>query len=252
LAFDINTFRTDGLPYGGARPSLFEVQMAPIPALPQQSQTISDSIVRCQAATLPEFRTSSIDVFYMGRAIKVLGERTFMPWTIRVYNEIDFNFRDFFEAWSNLGNTLIGNQAQFTDNILAVNNGYKVDGIIVRQLTKQLGMARSYVFFGAYPENVGSIDLNWQDGNRIETFDVQLAYDYFIPAGALNGPSGYDTGVSLPGTYDVEGVQASEGAGVIQNVPIPTGNITQAAGGIPISSSTSSPTVATVSKAPNT
>lgn len=224
MAFDINTFRQEGLPYGGARPSNFEIQIPGALAIPS-STNVEDTLVNCQAASLPEFRTQSIDVYYMGRPIKVMGERVFQPWTVRVYNEIDFGLRDFFEAWSNIGNTIIGNQAQFTDNILATQGGYKLDGVVVRQLSKQLGLARSYVFFGMYPEIVGAIDLNWQRANEIEVFDVQFAYDYFVPAGAVNGPSGYDTTVSAPGTYDVEGSSAATGNGSIPNLIFPGTNL---------------------------
>jgi hypothetical protein len=247
MAFDINTFRTEGLPYGGARPSLFEIQIPN--TLPLSSvSNVEDTLVRCQAATLPEFRTTTIDVYYMGRPIKVVGERVFQPWTVRVYNEIDFGLRDFFEAWSNLENTIIGNQAQLTDNILAVNGGYKLDGVIVRQLSRQLGIARSYVFFGMYPEIVGSIDLNWQDANRIETFDVQFAYDYCVPAGALNGPSGYDTTVSAPGSYDVEGTPAPSGQGSIPTFVFPGANVpTNFPNSVAVPSGTASPAFTPVS-----
>jgi hypothetical protein len=242
MAFDINTFRTEGLPYGGARPSLFEIQIPN--TLPLSSvANVEDTLVRCQAATLPEFRTTTIDVYYMGRPIKVVGERVFQPWTVRIYNEIDFGLRDFFEAWSNLENTIIGNQAQLTDNILAVNGGYKLDGVIVRQLSRQLGIARSYVMFGIYPEIVGSIDLNWQDANRIETFDVQFALDYFVPAGAINGPSGYDTTVSAPGSYDVEGTPAPAGQGSIPNFIFPGANVpVNFPNGVNVPSGASAPT----------
>lgn len=251
MPFDINTFRTEGLPYGGARPCNFEIQIPNTLSLDNNaSSNVEDTLVRCQAATLPEFRMLSIDVYYLGRPIKVPGERVFQPWTVRVYNEIDFGLRDFFEAWSNMCNTLIGNQAKNTDNILATNGGPKLDGVVVRQLSRMQGLARSYVFFGMYPEIVGAIDLNWQEANRIETFDVQFAYDYFVPAGSVNGPSGFDTTVSAPGSYDVEGTAAPTGDGSIPNQIFPgtnVGTVTTNPNGVPVSTSTSAPTAAPVS-----
>ena len=196
--FDINGFRNVGLPQGGARPSNFEVFFPQLPAVPG-NVAVNQTTFRAQAATLPEFRASTIDVFYQGRAIKVAGERTFVPWTVRFYNEIDFQLRNFFEGWSNMMNTLIGNQVYNTDNIMAVQGGYKVDQVRVTQFSKQLSPLRAYDFYGMYPEIVSAIELNWEAANRIETFDVQFAYDYFIP-----NP---DIGVA-PGTYDVEGVGA--------------------------------------------
>jgi len=205
MVFDINGFRNVGLPQGGARPSNFEIFFPQLPNVPG-AVAVNQTTFRAQAATLPEFRESTIDVFYQGRAIKVAGERTFVPWTVRFYNEIDFGLRDFFEGWSNMMNTLIGNQVYSTDNIMATQGGYKVDHIRVTQLSKQLTKLRAYEFYGLYPEIVSAIELNWEAANRIETFDVQFAYDYFIPA--LDGGQ-------FPGTYDVEGVgaQTITGAG---------------------------------------
>jgi len=197
MVFDINGFRNVGLPQGGARPSNFEIFFPSLPNVPSVVN-VNETTFRAQAATLPEFRESSIDVFYQGRAIKVAGERTFAPWTVRFYNEIDFGLRDFFEAWSNMMNTLIGNQVATTDNIMASAGGYKVDHVRVTQLSKQLLGLRAYEFFGIYPEIVSAIELNWEAGNRIETFDCQFAYDYFVPTGDLQ----------FPGSYDVEGTGA--------------------------------------------
>ncbi len=202
MVFDINGFRNVGLPLGGARPSNFEVFFPQLPNVPSNS-SVQQTTYRAQAATLPEFRESTIDVFYQGRAIKVAGERTFVPWTCRFYNDVDFQLRDFFEAWSNLMNTLIGNQAYAVDDIMAANGGYKVDLVRVTQLTKVLQPLRAYTFFGMYPEIVSAIELNWEAANRIETFDVQFAYDYFVP-----------------GNYDVEGVGAQTFGAQSPNTPV--------------------------------
>lgn len=210
MIFDIAGFRSQGLPLGGARPSLFELFLPQSPNIPSNTN-VPDAPVRCMAASLPQSRLTSIDVYYQGRPIPMVGERQFLPWTARFYNEIDFALRDFFEGWSNLANTLVGNQAQLTDYISAVNNGYAVDGVIIRQFSKQLGLARSYVFYGMYPEDVGPIQLAWQNANEIETFDVTFRYAYWIPSTSQLG----DTDVAFPGTYDTEGTSASTGAGSI-------------------------------------
>jgi hypothetical protein len=207
MVFNINGFRTQGLPQGGARPSLFEVYFPQSPNI-VANENVPDAPVRCMAATHPAWRTTSIDVFYFGRSIPVGGERTFQPWTARFYNEIDFGLRDFFEGWNNMINTAVGNQTQTTDYTSATNGGYKVDGIIVRQFSKQLGLIRSYEFFGLYPETVGEIELNWEAANRIETFDVTFRYDYFIPSTS-------DTEQAFPGTFDVLGTTAGSAAGSI-------------------------------------
>lgn len=204
MAIDIHGFRAT-IPGGGARPSNFEIFFPVLPDIPEATTTtLAQTPVRAAAASLPAQRMSTIDIYYQGRPIKVAGERTFVPWTVRFLNDVDFELRNFFESWNNMQNTMIGNQVLNTDNILAINGGYKVDGVIVRQLNKQLEDLRAYEFFGMYPEVVGEIELNWEATNRIETFDVQFAYDYWIPSRS-------DTDQLVPGTYDVEGVGANTG-----------------------------------------
>jgi len=202
MAVDIVGFRNT-ISGGGARPSNFELFFPVLPNIPSAiTSTLALAPVRGQAASIPPARVSSIDVYYQGRPIKVVGERTFTPWTVRFYNDVDFLLRDFFEAWNNMQNTLAGNQVEFTDDILAVDGGYKVDGVIVRQLNKKLQDLRAYEFYGIYPEVVGEIELNWEASNRIETFDVQFAYDFWIPSIS-------DTDQLVPGSYDVEGAGAN-------------------------------------------
>jgi hypothetical protein len=211
MALDIHAFRAIGLPQGGARPSEFEIFFPALPPGLTNNQSVSETLVRAKSATLPRFEMSTIDVYYQGRPIKVFGERRFVPWTVRFYNEIDFDLRDFFEAWNNMMNTMVGNQVQNSENILAIDGGYKVDSVRVRQLSKRLTLLRSYEFFGMYPELVGDIELDWETTNRIETFDVQFQYDYFIPSTA-------DSDQENPGTYDVFGVNdvsAASGQGAI-------------------------------------
>ncbi len=212
MSMDIHAFRAIGLPQGGARPSEFEIFFPALPAGLVNNTSVSETLVRAKSATLPQFRMSTIDIYYQGRPIKVFGERSFVPWTVRFYNEIDFDLRDFFEGWSNMMNTLVGNQVQNSENILAIDGGYKVDGVLVRQLSKRLTLLRSYEFFGLYPELVGDIELDWETTNRIETFDVQFAYDYFIPAVS-------DSDQENPGTYDVYGVN-DKTAGTAGSAPV--------------------------------
>ena len=181
MAFSPTEFRSQGLPLGGSRPSMFEVAF-PGQFLPSTGLE-SESLMQISAASIPQARVTSIDVYYFGRPIRVVGERSFPPWRVSVYNDEDWGLRDFFEAWSNQMNTFAGNIQLGTNEIMAGTNGsggYKVDQVIVRQYGKAGDLLRSYEFYGMYPEEVGEIQLNWENGNRIETFDVQFAYDFWL------------------------------------------------------------------------
>lgn len=201
---DIHAFRT-AIPGGGARPSNFEIFFPVLPNIEAAiTTTLAQVPIRAKGASLPAARMTSIPIFYQGRPIQVGGERVFNPWRVTFYNDVDFALRDFFESWNNMMNTMVGNQVLNTDDIMAINGGYKVDGVIVRQLNKQLQDLRAYEFFGMYPEDVGEIQLDWEQGNRIEIFDVTFAYDFWIPSES-------DTDQLVPGSYDVEGVGANTG-----------------------------------------
>lgn len=198
MIFDVNVFRSQGLPLGGARPSLFAVfiptQFLGISGI--EADNPGTFQLNVSAASLPMSQMTSIDVYYQGRAMRVAGERAFQPWNITVYNDEDFALRDFLESWSNMINSFEGNiQQEGNDgpDILASNGGYKLDQVYVEQYSRDGGLLRAYEFWGMYPEVIGEVQLNWEQGNRIETFDVRFAYDYWVPSN--------DQGQAYPATY---------------------------------------------------
>lgn len=197
MIFDVNVFRSQGLPLGGARPSLFAVfiptQFLSIAGI--QADNPGTFQLNVSAASLPMVQMTSIDVYYQGRAMRVAGERAFQPWNVTVYNDEDFGLRDFLEAWSNQINAFEANiqLGPGSPEILATNGGYKLDQVFVEQYSRDGGLLRTYEFWGMYPEVIGDIQLNWEQGNRIETFDVRFAYDYWVPSN--------DQGQAFPATY---------------------------------------------------
>lgn len=181
MAFSINNFKNFGLTLGGARPSLFDVELT----FPGEISTNAPNSGRflIKAAQIPASTVESIDVGYFGRKIKVAGDRTFADWTVTVMNDEDFALRDTFEAWMNKINALEANIQRGDSSI--VDDSYKVD-LIVRQYYKaqelnSQNVSRSYKFIGAFPTSVDAISLNWDTTNQVEEFDVTFAYDYWLP-----------------------------------------------------------------------
>lgn len=218
MQFNVNSFRANGLTLGGARPALFEVMFPNITtlgtALPVSKQLGEDDMIfLCSAASIPAARVDAIPTYYFGRVIYQIGERTFDPWTVTIMNDEDFGLRDFFEAWSNQMNSLQGNLAQSSDP-----STLKVDQVSVTQFGKDGSLTRQYVFFGMFPVVVSPIELSWDQGNRIETFDVRFAYDWWEPAGSTTpdspstAPASYDPG-------DVANTASSLSAAVNNTTP---------------------------------
>lgn len=191
MGFNIDSFKANGLIYGGARPSLFKVimQFPSAPGIEGDSERASFLI---RAAQLPASTVDPVDVPYFGRKIKVAGDRTFADWTVTVMNDEDFKLRNDFEAWLNYINTHISNRSASADGS---PENYKVD-VQVIQFGKagpgdDSGIIRSYSLVGAFPTSVDAISLDWDTTNAIETFDVTFAYDYWIPIAAGPRPSDY-------------------------------------------------------------
>lgn len=211
MQFNIQDFRSSGLIEGGARPSLFDVTFPFVgtlnvlnPPLTTAANSKERITFQCTAASLPAFRVDAIPVFYFGRPIYFQGERTFEPWVITILNDEDWDLRNFFEAWSNKMNSLVGNIAESSDP-----NNYKADQVLVKQYSKDGSLIRGYNFFGMWPSIVGDITLRWDQGNQIETFDCRMVYDFFEPA---QGSSGTDSQQSAPIIYDPGTIVSTTGS----------------------------------------
>ena len=176
MAFNVNEFISRGLEYGGARPSLFEVQMGQPPGIQFDADSVQKLSFMCQAAQLPAASMSSIEIPYFGRKIKVAGERSFDNWTLSIMNDEDFKVRSLFEKWSNALNSL---ETNIRGGGLGAEN-YKSD-LDVIQYAKDGEIIRAYTVIGAFPTDVSSIDVNWSSTGTVQTFSATLAYDYWIP-----------------------------------------------------------------------
>jgi hypothetical protein len=176
MPFNISAFKSNGLVYGGARPSLFNVFMSVPAGLGLDNVSVDKFRFVCKTAELPESVISSIDVPYFGRKIKVAGERAFADWSVSVINDEDFSVRAMFEAWSNALNRLVSN---VRDPAISAEQ-YKVDLDIV-QYGKDGSTLRSYQLIGAFPTQISGIALSWESASAIEEFTVNFAYDYWIP-----------------------------------------------------------------------
>ncbi len=171
MAFNIEQFKSQ-LVNGGARPSLFEVQIQTPPA--QQPQMPEDMRFFIEAANLPASNLGLIQVPYFGRIVKLAGDRTFEPWTVSVINSEDFSARDALEGWSSRINNLQANIRTYNRE-----RDYKSTAVVT-QYGKDGEKLRAYRFEGLFPQQIGSIQLGWQQMDEIERFQVVWEYDYFV------------------------------------------------------------------------
>jgi hypothetical protein len=169
MAFNISQFASR-LKTGGARPTLFEVKL--FNPISGDSDALTPLFVR--TANLPESLIGTIEVSYMGRKLKIPGDRTFNPWAVTVINDEDFLIRDRLERWSAGINSHQTNLRARKDITELKNNAQ------VTQYGKTGEILRVYEFVGLYPGSISAIDLDWDTTDTLETFQVEFQYDYWI------------------------------------------------------------------------
>jgi hypothetical protein len=167
--FSVNDFKKN-LTYGGARNTLFQVQLFAPPGVPGLSLIKVPCLTR--SAAIPEATVGLIEIPYFGRKVKMAGDREFQPWQVTIINDEDFAIRNAMETWSNAINQFRGNTRLSGASALS----YKADAVVT-QFDKQGKALRTYRFEGLYPQTISSIQLDWSDINRIEDFQVSFEYD---------------------------------------------------------------------------
>ena len=186
MAFAVTEFKSN-LKHGGARPSLFRVEFQyPSKVLPKPSPP-NQAAFLVKATTIPASTIGSYDVFYHGKTIHVAGDRSFDTWDTTIINDEDFGIRNSLESWmaaisNHTLNTRDKNLFQSNDMSEGSSAKYK-SSLKVTQYSKAGDDLRTYIFKGAWPSALSTINLDWSS-QEIEEFTCTWMYDsWFVSAG---------------------------------------------------------------------
>lgn len=188
MSLNIAEFQSQGMVFGGARPSKFRVELFNLPFV---STNIGKVAFAVQSASLPAMTVEMIPVFYKGRPINFPGDRTFQPWQIEVQNDEDFAVRAILEKWQNQMNTLISNALDPS----IYPTGYKASAIVTQESQSGADI-RAYRFEGIFPIQIDPITLQWGAQSQYETFGCTFAVDYWEPDNQVSAVDVY--GPTLP------------------------------------------------------
>lgn len=182
MAINIESFKSK-FKDGGARPNLFKID-----AFGRFGAKEAEKLqFTCKAASIPPSDLGIIQVPYQGRRIPIAGDRTYPEWTLTVMNDEAFTVRRRFEDWS----SKINHPEQNVRNSGYYNlDDYKWD-LKVIHLDKMGDQIAVYNLVGAFPSNVGPIELAWDNNDTIEEYTITLQYDYWVP---LAEGAGLETG----------------------------------------------------------
>jgi hypothetical protein len=180
MAFAVTDFKS-GLLQGGARPSLFKVELSyPSPIEPHKIGTFNSSELLVKSATIPASTLGTYEVFYHGKSVKVAGDRTFDTWDTTIINDEDFAIRSRIEKWMELisNHKLNTRDTEMSSKKEGENADYKQDMSVI-QHGKNGKAIRTYKFVGAFPTALSTINLDWGT-QEIEEFTCTWTYDRWI------------------------------------------------------------------------
>lgn len=156
---------------GGARPSLYLVTLNFPAGLSSGADRTKNSYL-CKAASIPSSTIGEVQVPFMGRKIKVAGDKEFDDWSVTMINDTDFSARGAFEAWVNSINQHVSNKGKENPS------DYYVD-LKVEQLDRQGNTIYTYDLRGCWPKSVGEITLGYDETDTVEEFEVTFAMNYW-------------------------------------------------------------------------
>ena len=162
---------------GGARPNLFEVELATFPG--GIDWNAANFRFMCKAAALPAQNIAQIDIPFRGRTFKVAGDRTIDTWTVTVINDESFELRNSFEQWTELIAKLDNNLGATDPSAYMVNaKVFQLGRGSVKSSKDSTGDAnavlKEYEFIDIFPTTVSEIALSYDTGDTIEEFDVEF------------------------------------------------------------------------------
>ena len=166
---------------GGVRPNLFACNITIPGAVGQLSREFS---FHCKATSMPVSTVGAFDVPFLGRALKVPGDRVYADWTVTVFNDIDMAMRHTFEGWM----AKIQNHGANIQHSTAHNDIYGQG--TVTQLRRD-GTSISTYALEILPTEVAAIELDWGTNDAVEEYGVTFAVNYWVPkSGGSNFTSG--------------------------------------------------------------
>ena len=118
-----------------------------------------------------------IEVPYMGRKVKMAGDRTYEDWNTTIVNDEGFTVRNYVEAWQELINgpisnvTSAGSYAEYTSVAHVVH------------LAKDGQKIAEYAMQDCWPSTMAAIELGWETTDSLETFDVTWTFNQWVNLG---------------------------------------------------------------------
>ena len=159
------------LPYGGARPSLFEFQVNAGTAGPAD---LTNMKLYCNVSALPPLTVTPIERQYFGRTVKIPGDMVFGDLSTTIIQTEAGKERADIEAWMALINSHVENEREYDGQM----GSDWAEGQLT-QYGKDAIPILTIKFIGLWPTTLAEIPLSYDTMSDIEQFDCTWAYNYY-------------------------------------------------------------------------
>ena len=170
---DISAFKSK-LNGGGARPNQFEVIINYPSNIGGSASEVGRFLIT--TAELPGQTMGVTPVYYRGRLIKLAGDKEFAPFSCSVINDSNFTVRNALEAWMEYIERKL-------DKTGEQNPSLYQRSIEINQLDREGRTLRTYLLDGAFPVEIGPVQLDFGSNDQISTFGVSFQYQTFALVG---------------------------------------------------------------------
>jgi len=171
----LSNFKT-ALEFGGARPSLFDIEIKLSTGLTALAgvSPVTNIVSHCNVSAIPPLTVTPIEKQYFGRTVKIPGDIVFGDLSTTILNTEDYSIRNAIETWMNHINSHVDNvnSAAFADSDFRST-------IWLTQYSKEGSDIQTIKFFDAWPMTLTEIALSYDTASDLEQFDVTWAYNYY-------------------------------------------------------------------------
>ena len=173
MAFDLSTF-TSALASGGARPSLFELNITAPTAV--TGLDFNNVKYFCNVSALPPLTVTPIERQYFGRTVKFPGDMVFGDLSTTIMASEGSTERNSFEKWMDAINGTNNNGM-----IGTLNNSTSFGGTVtlLQYGKSSTNPIHTITFVDCWPTTVGEAPVSYDTASDILQFDVTWAYNYY-------------------------------------------------------------------------
>jgi hypothetical protein len=161
--------------YGGLRPNRYQVVLtfpADVSAAMGSGTSVAQKIsFTCKSANIPASSVGLVTVPYMGRQIKLAGDKTFDDWNVTVLLDNDLVGRHVFERWHDQILAFDANVA--TQNFVNPSNYFAT--ATVQLLDRANQPLDTYVVEAMWPMAVSDIGLGYDQNDQVSEQQITFA-----------------------------------------------------------------------------